>query len=363
MIDSDKPASPVKRFLMVHGIISLILLSGGILFFGRHGGAPPQEMKSAFEIMDSSLRVISGYCRDNNININTDTDPRNTGLIGPEWSEITTTAGDITAKRTTINPNFAALIVNFLMEAKVKTGDTVAIACSGSFPALMIAAMSAARAMDLHARVILSVGASSHGASDFRFTILEIYQLLLEKGLISTGPSGCSLGGEFDNGGGFDPDVKAELESRIKANGWRLILEKELAANVNIRNRIYSDNIPGAVKAFISTGGSYSSLGSSSLVLELKPGLIHGARMPGKEHQGMIHSMLGQGVPVIHLLFIRGLAQKYHLAWDPATTPAFSSRYHTAGKSLSPAILVLCLLMLGYFIFILSRINMLQNRI
>src|SRR6187399_876105 len=39
-----------------------------------------------------------------------DVDPNRTGLIGPDWSETTTTIGEVQAKRTTTNPDLAAAV-------------------------------------------------------------------------------------------------------------------------------------------------------------------------------------------------------------------------------------------------------------
>ena len=49
-------------------------------------------------------------------------DKNEIGLIGLEWSGITTTLGDIEAKRTSTNPDFAALLVKLFKEAGLKRG-------------------------------------------------------------------------------------------------------------------------------------------------------------------------------------------------------------------------------------------------
>ena len=60
------------------------------------------------------------------IEIDKSLDKNETGLIGLEWSGITTTLGDIEAKRTSTNPDFAALLVKLFKEAGLKKGDIVA---------------------------------------------------------------------------------------------------------------------------------------------------------------------------------------------------------------------------------------------
>jgi len=76
-------------------------------------------------------------------------DPMKTGLIGLESSPLTTTLGQLEAKRTTTNPAMAALLVRLLHQAGVKKGQVVAAGASGSFPALAVAAYCAARAMEV----------------------------------------------------------------------------------------------------------------------------------------------------------------------------------------------------------------------
>ncbi len=325
-------------------------------------------MIRAAELMDRSLHIISDYCRTNRINTDSVSDPRVTGLIGPELSEITTTMGDLEAKRTTINPDFGALVVGLLSEAGIRPGDTIAIGCSGSFPALMLASLAAAEAMNLHPRVILSLGSSSWGASNPEFTIWHIWQVLREKGILQNNPDAVSLGGEYDTGSGFEDDIAARLTGQITKSGVSLINNPVLPENIGIRNSIYFNGKPGSIKAFISTGGSYSSLGTSAEILKVKPGLVQKARMPAPEEQGMIHSMLGKGIPAIHLLYIKGLAQQYNLPWDPATIQPqsifdLSSFFRLSPFAFPPSLIFpLSSFFLLYFAFILLRFRLLHNR-
>ncbi len=55
-------------------------------------------------------------------------------IIGPEYTEITTTLGPLAAKKLSLHPDFAALAVRYLLAAGVGPGDRVAVNFSGSFP-------------------------------------------------------------------------------------------------------------------------------------------------------------------------------------------------------------------------------------
>lgn len=356
---AEKPSinSRSGKLMLIGGITALIILSGTLIVTGRQGHSPTREMKMAYQYMDSALNIISRYCRENGINRDFLNDPEETGMIGPELTGITTTAGDPAAKRTTLNPAFASLMVRYLREAGVQRGDTIAIGSSGSFPALMIASLSASRAMELEAITIISIGSSSFGASNPDFTILDIYRLLQSKGWITKDPDGVTLGGEMDGGEGFEMDIRIFVETHNYAS-LHDNKTTRLAEALAWRDSIYFRGGRGSVKAFINAGGSFANLGTSAEVLKLKPGLIRKATLPPEDQRGMVFSMLARDIPVIHLLNIREIARN-HLPWDSGwknhqQVPGFKSG--TDKKILIPAIFVL--LWFGWFLY---RFRMLDN--
>jgi hypothetical protein len=109
-----------ELFLLINGLIGISLMIALSVFFKSTDKSGNPELFIAAENMERSLKIIQDYCIQNHINTGNPEDPQHTGLIGPEWSGITTTIGDPEAKRTTINPNFAALIAHFLQQAGVK---------------------------------------------------------------------------------------------------------------------------------------------------------------------------------------------------------------------------------------------------
>jgi len=313
--------------------------------------------------MAASIDIISEYCRDHQVNIDMINDPAFTGLVGTEMSGITTTIGHLEAKRTTIDPLFASLVVELLAEAGVKSGDTIAIGSSGSFPALLIASLAAAEAMQLHPRVIISLGSSSYGANNPEFTILDIYQLLLENGIFSTGPSAISLGGEYDRGVGFDEDALQLMESKIKKSGYPFIFEPDLKSNVRRRDEIYSMAGKVHIKAFINTGGSYANMGTDPLSLKLQPGLVGEVKIPGEESQGLIFLMLSRQIPVIHLLYIKGIVQRYNMEWDPVSSSAGDESVAISTKSSNRAIIpaVCSIVLFALFLLRFSKLNNIKS--
>lgn len=220
------------------------------------------------------------------------------------------------------NPAWAALLVRLLGEAGVHKGDPVAVGASSSFPGLIVATLSAAEAMGARPLVIASLGASQWGANRPEFGWMEIEGCLRTAGLLSHPPIAVSLGGEGDDGQDLPEEGRALLLAKMEGTGIPRIAEPDLARNVEARIAAYRRGAAGlAIKAFVNIGGSWADMGTDASVLELKPGLTR-TKLPYRPgRNGVIQAMSALGVPVIHLLNIRGLCRRYGLPWDPVPLP------------------------------------------
>ncbi len=304
--------------IVAAGIVSLLALFSLRLVSPTGALRYSEEMLDAAVIMQGATETTRAFCDSTGIEIDETIDPNRTCLIGPEYSELMTTLGHLDAKRTTADPAMASIIVHMLDRIGVAPGDTIAVGSSASFPALLIATLAAAQAMDLHAVALISLGASSYGATNPQFNLLDIYTLLLREGVVATPPAGVSLGGRGDVGGGFDPHLREQLLGRIAASGIQFIYEPDLRRNVALRMAEYGATPPkNPVTAFINAGGSHANLGPSPLALDLDPGLNVEVALPPVQQRGVLHEMAARDVPVIHLLFIRGLTLEYGITWDP----------------------------------------------
>lgn len=249
-------------------------------------------------------------------------DPNGTGLIGFETSPVTTSLGNPAAKRTTANPDFAALLVSLLEEAGVRRGDAVAVGASGSFPALILATQSAAEVMGVEPLVICSLGASEWGANIPGFDWLDMADCLRRAGLPGGQPMALAIGGQDDVGRDLSPAGRDLLRARIAGSGLRSIEAPGLKEDVEERLAIYAAEAAGRpVKAFVNIGGSSANIGTNTEVLRLRPGLLRRPSSPPAEGRGVLQEMAARGVPVIHLLNIRGLCERYDLPWDPRPFP------------------------------------------
>ena len=254
--------------------------------------------------------------------IDPEADPNATGLIGVERSEITTSLGSVEAKRTTANPDFAALVVSLFHEAGVRRGDVVAVGASSSFPALIVATLSAARAMGVEPVVISSLGASEWGANLPGFHWIDMEDCLRSAGLLDVHPVARAVGGEEDVGLDMEPSGRALLTARIRSGETPFLEEPALERNVALRLEAYRKGAGARpIKAFVNIGGSWANMGTDASVLEVPPGLAPRVPLPPPARRGVIQAMAAAGVPVIHLLNVKGLCERYGLPWDPRPLP------------------------------------------
>ncbi len=319
MARGNKAGSRLYIWLFLLSLVFYILARIAPL---KDVNALTKDMIAASRLMAQASEAVSDCRRQNGSGLDYKSDPNLTGLIGREYSEITTSLGQLEAKRTATNPNFAGLVVMLLKKAGVKRRDTIAVGASSSFPALIIAVLSAAEAMELNPLLICSLGASQWGANDPHFHWLKIQNCLDAKGIFEVKPVALSLGGDRDTGDNMLPAGRSILLEAVKESGLLFIEEPDLKINVEKKMQIYDKAAAKAeIQAFINIGGSESNMGTDEEILKVKPGITDIHNFPPPEKRGLIFAMAYRGIPVIHLLFMRGLAEEYGLPWDPVPLP------------------------------------------
>jgi poly-gamma-glutamate system protein len=318
------------------------------------------EMAEASRLMARASAAIKDCRESRGVKADRDTDPNGTGLIGMETSAITTSAGRLEAKRTTTNPNFAGLVVFLLHEAGAKRGDAVAVGASSSFPALIVAALSAAKAMGLEPLVISSLGSSEWGANIPEFNWTDMEDCLRAAGVLDVRPIARAVGGDEDVGRDMTPEGRALLESMIRESGVPFLEESNLERNVASRMKRYGEGAgTRPVKAFVNIGGSWANMGTNAEVLKLRPGLADLVFIPPPGERGVLQAMAAKKIPVIHLLNIKGLCERYGLPWDPLPLPRPGEgplfRRAVAGSWPSVALTVVYILAMIAIIFLMRR--------
>jgi len=137
-------------------------------------------MIKASQNMSTALNAVKNCRLEKGIEVNSEFDINQTAIIGKENSPITTSVGNLKAKRTTTNPNFAGLMVKLLHESGVKSGDSITVEASGYFLGLVLSVFSAARAMVHKVIFILSLGDCQWGANELDFHVQEIHGCLFD---------------------------------------------------------------------------------------------------------------------------------------------------------------------------------------
>lgn len=256
------------------------------------------------------------------IPVNPELDPAQSGLIGDEITDLTSTIGSLAAKQTALNPDFAALVVTLLRDAGVQAGDTVAISLTGSFPVLNLAVLAACLHLDLRPRVISSLGASSYGADIPGLSWADMERHLNETGDMPFSSIGMSLGGIVDTEGGIDGtgiDIGLAAITRARIPHVPEGERGRLEADILHRLMLYTEK--GKPAAFINVGGAVTALGWVAEAALLNNGLLRQVPATASPQRGLIFRMHEAGVPVIHLLNIERLAARYGLPVSPAPLP------------------------------------------
>jgi poly-gamma-glutamate system protein len=241
-------------------------------------------------------------------------DPAGTGLIGPETSPITNAQGVLESKLTTLNPNWAAVLVEYFKQIGLRPGDPVALAMSGSFPGMNICLYAAVEVMELNPVVITSVGASFWGANDPDFTWLDMETLFYEEKIFHIKSAAATYGGGDDMGRGLSPAGRDLIGEAIERNGVPLLDSKNIEDAITKRMAFYEERGRGRrYRTYINVGGGVASLGASQNKILLPQGLIMDVGVKNYPRKGTMILMSEKGVPCIQLLNMRGLADQVGL--------------------------------------------------
>jgi poly-gamma-glutamate system protein len=248
-------------------------------------------------------------------------DPARSGLIGTEMTPVTSDAGFLSAKQTSVNPNWAAVVVQMLRKAGVQPEDTVAVGYSGSFPALNICVLAACQAMHVRPIIVASVSASQWGANDPKLLWLDMERLLYDHDILQNRSAAASLGGLHDTAAGASKEGVKMLEAGIERTDVHRLTVRDEKDSIAQRMAIYHDPSRGTrIAAYINVGGNMVSVGGVNSRRAFRAGL--NMRRPAvKLADSVMTRFLDEGVPVIHLERVEQLAGQYGLPLQPQTTP------------------------------------------
>ena len=280
-----------------------------------------QEKMTAARVTLMAYRELKQERHRRKIPISDEGDPARTGLIGDLLSPIASNSGHLPSKQTSVNPNFAAVIVHHLKRAEVEPGDVVAVGVSGSFPAINVATYAALRTVKAKPIVIASTSASQWGATNPQFTWLDMEATLQRARIFSTRAVAASLGGVDDQALGLSSSGKKLLVRAIERAGIPLLTDETYEAAVETRMRVYREHAEGRpIKAYINVGGGTVSVGTLIGKKMFHPGLNRSTPI-GDVPDSVMLRFSHAGVPIIHLSSINKIAERYAFPLAPTTMP------------------------------------------
>src|SRR6266481_475112 len=316
-------------WLVAAAVLSVALWLGAE-FATRHPVHPRYaEMLNAARAMEAASPVLVAERQMRRLTQGREIDPNRTGMIGSEFTGITTTLGDLAAKRTTANPDFAAALVSVVATLDLPRGTPVVIIVSGSFVGGNIAAIAAAEALGLRPVVIASLSASMWGATDLEFNWLDIAAALRARGVIRARIAAAVLGGDGAAGGGMDAAGVAALRASAVRDGVPVVEARPFAALIDALLGRVNTSLGGAGAgagarpgAVVNVGGALIGLGSCRESYELPPGLMVRPVSCTAGTPGLAIRLSQRGAPMLHVLNIRRLAVELGLPFDPVPLPA-----------------------------------------
>ena len=170
----------------------------------------------------------------------------------------------------------------------------------------------------------------------------------------------ASIGGEADRGLSFVPEGVDIIEKSIERNGLKFLNTKKFEEILDERMEIYHKESEGKpIKAYVNVGGGMASVGRTVGKKTFKSGL--NKRLPAEagDQDGIMHRFSREGVPVIHLVKVRSLAERYEFPEGFEEMPKVGEGKVYASpdynRYLAAAVLLLELCML--FLFIRSDIG------
>ena len=316
------PTHVSRSVHVLMAVLSLVVLFAAERFQVSHVQPHLEEKQKAATRMAMGMDVLRTYRIRHVAEVDAEIDPTESGMLGTSASTTTTTSGSLEAKRTTVNPNWAAVLVDLLYDAGVEPGDLVALGVSGSFPALNLAAFAAAEELDLEIVSIASAGASSWGANFPNYSWLRMESVLGRAGVISNHSVAASLGGVRDRALGMSATGRGHLRAAIDDSEATFLSTETKEASIETRMDTYAAAAAGRrFSAYINAGGSLVSIGPRSAKRLYRPGLISRPHARGTQVDSVMMRFLRDGVPVINLSKVVPLAERYGLPVEPVEMP------------------------------------------
>lgn len=292
----------ILSLLMLTGVMALIYLVGG-------DGLSMGEERLWSGVREAETAVADWRRSIGSFPSITD-DPWNLGLIGLEWSPLSTTLGSLPSKRTACHPDWAVVFLRWFRSLGLSAGDPVVIMSSSSFPGLLLNMLMASEFYDLDVHLVVSLGSSTWGCNDPKAPWPTMAKELRRRGFLSTRAYCYTLGGGGEVGSGISPEGIDIMTSAAMKAGVPVLSSSSKEEVVGWKMDFIGRVKP---KVVVSIGGSSANMGDDPAVLSLPPGI---SKPGAKGGDGVIGRSLKEGYTVIHLLNLRDLALAEGVPFD-----------------------------------------------
>jgi poly-gamma-glutamate system protein len=325
-----------------HTILAVALLAPLLLYGSGTNRRHPayDQMVEAARRMKIAMRSLYFHKMANGLEVDS-LDPNHTGLIGVEYSTITSTPGYLKAKRSVANPDFAAYVVRELVDHGITSDDTVLVTMTGSMPGGNLAVLLALETLGIPSVRIASLGASSYGANQEHFTWLDMEDVLYLEHKLEHRSDYVTLGATGDVGGGLPEGGKWSLRHTAERLGYDVVESKSLRRQSRLRRQLRGS--PEKYSLLINIGGNHAMLGKGPEGREL-PGGWNDPRDLKSEFSdtddlnGIMFNFLQDGIPVLNILHIEDIAKSAGIPFDPQPLPKIgeSPVYYVDPDSITP---------------------------
>ena len=213
-----RPQIQKTRVLFLLALLNMVMVYWAVNSYEQLPTFGYELKNESVEIMEKGINSLREVFISEAINNGVDSLSFGSFLVGSKNSIIKTTQGSRDSKLSTLNPDFAAMVTEMLIELEMDSSNHIAVSYTGSYPGANVAVLSALEALKIEASIISSCGSSEYGATNPEMTWIDMENHLVSKGIIFNHSELASIGGGFDIGTQLSAYGKKVCEAAIYSN-------------------------------------------------------------------------------------------------------------------------------------------------
>ncbi|MFO7676076.1 MAG: poly-gamma-glutamate system protein [bacterium] len=301
------------------------------------------EKLVAARLARRATTAVAGLRGELGVPVDSVNDPNGTGLVGVQHSVLTWGRSDLSDALTTLNPNFAAALVELLHRAGLRSGDTVGLSWDGTYPGLNIALLAACSSVGARPVVVTAASAASWGANYPGMSWLDIEARLRQSGVWGYRSRFATSGGESDDGRGLVPEGRDLAAAAAAAASVDFLVPADPAEGAATRVAAFRN-----ARAVVCVGRVAADIGGPDARLATR---VHRRPVATIDSSSTIFALLERRVPVLYLGNPRRVATEFRLPLAPEPLPEpgrgrlFFERRYPAGLAAALALVLLGLLL------------------